>query len=189
VFAHRWAQKILPAGVCYVGSHPIAGAEKRGVEFARDDLLERSLCIVTQTDKTKKSAVTTVKNFWSSLGCSVTIMTPSRHDKIFADVSHVPHIVAAALTNATDENELEFAGRGFIDSSRIAMGPANIWTDVFLTNSANTKKGIEKVITELKKLRYAIEKQNGKRIEALLESAQSKRTAMIQRKMRRKEPI
>ncbi len=64
-------------------------------------------------------------------------MRPAEHDKIFANVSHLPHITAAALINANNSEELKFAGKGFIDTSRIASGPANIWADVLLTNANN----------------------------------------------------
>ena len=92
-------RKILPKTVFYVGSHPIAGSEQRGVEFARDDLFIQSLCIVTTTNKTDKQAVQAVKKFWSTLGCRVKLMPPKQHDKILANVSHLPHIAAAALIN------------------------------------------------------------------------------------------
>jgi prephenate dehydrogenase len=118
VLAHRWAANRLSKTTHYVGSHPIAGSEQRGVEFARDDLFEQTSCILTATKKTNRKAVQTLKRFWSSLGCSVKLMTPAEHDRILANVSHVPHTVAAALMNASDSEELKFAGKGFIDASR-----------------------------------------------------------------------
>jgi prephenate dehydrogenase len=160
VLPHRWAAKKLPKRVHYVGSHPIAGSEQRGVEFARDDLFEGAMCILTTTKKTNRQAVQTLKKFWSKLGCYVKTMTPAEHDRIFANVSHLPHITAAALINANNNEELKFAGKGFMDTSRIASGPANIWADVLLTNANNTTKGIDKIIAELVKLKKAIKKEN-----------------------------
>ena len=130
VLPHRWAAKYLPKGVYYVGSHPIAGSEQRGVEFARDDLFERAACILTKTKNTRNASLQVLKRFWSSLGCCVKLMTPAEHDRVFASISHLPHITAAALINASKTEELKFAGKGFIDTSRIASGPANIWADV-----------------------------------------------------------
>jgi len=189
VLPHRWAAKRRPRTVHDVGSHPIAGSEQRGVEFARDDLFDQAACILTRTEKSNNRAVQTLKKFWSELGCSVKLMRPADHDRIFANVSHLPHIVAAALINANDAKELKFAGRGFMDTSRIASGPANIWADVLLTNADNSTKGIDKVIAELLKLKKAIKNDNEREIEKLLEAARVKRAALIKGKMRKKELI
>lgn len=189
VLVHRWATKRLPKRAYYVGSHPIAGSEQRGIESARDDLFERTTCILTVTQKTNRKAVQTLKRFWSSLGCSVKLMTPAEHDRILANVSHVPHIVAAALMNAGDSEELKLAGKGFIDASRVASGPANIWADVLLTNANNTSKGIDKITAELAGFKKAITTQNRRQVEKLLEKAKDKREALIKYKTKRKESI
>jgi len=189
VLPHRWAAKYLPKGVHYAGSHPIAGSEQRGVEFARDDLFERALCILTKTKNTHAASVQVLKRFWSSLGCCVKLMTPAEHDRVFASISHLPHITAAALINASRKKELKFAGRGFIDTSRIASGPANIWADVLATNAKNSIKGIERIIAELEKLKNAIGSADKKEIKRLLEAARNKRAALIKYKMKREEII
>lgn len=189
VLPHRWAAKKLPKTIHYVGSHPIAGSEQRGIEFARDDLFEQALCILTTTKKTNRQAVQTLKRFWSELGCCVKLMRPAEHDRIFASVSHLPHTVAAALINASSAKELTFAGKGFMDTSRIASGPANIWADVLATNANNTTRGIDKIIAELEKLKKAIKNGNKKQIEKLLETARSKRSALINYKIKKKELI
>jgi len=189
VLPHRWAAKQLPETSRYVGSHPIAGSEQRGIEFARDDLFERAVCILTTTKKTNRHAVETLKRFWSGLGCSVKLMRPAEHDRIFANVSHLPHIAAAALINANKAEELKFAGKGFIDTSRIASGPVNIWADVLATNAKNSARGIDKIIAELVKLKKAIKSGNKKQIEKLLEAARAKRAALIKYKIKKKEII
>jgi len=116
-------------------------------------------------------------------------MTPARHDRIFADVSHLPHITAAALVNASDTEELKFAGKGFMDSSRIASGPANIWADVLMTNAQNTIRGIDRLTAELTKLKKVIRAGNRKKIEKLLDAARTKRSNLVKYKMNRKELI
>ena len=189
VLPHRWAAKKLPSRVHYIGSHPIAGSEQRGVDFARDDLCDRALCILTTTSKTNRQAAKQLERFWSRLGCVVKFMKPAEHDRIFADVSHVPHVTAAALINATSGKELKFAGKGFMDTSRIASGPANIWADVLLTNIGNISKGIDKVVAELLRLKKAVNNKNRKQIEQLLKSARNKRNKLIDYKLEQKEII
>ncbi len=187
VLPHRWAARKLPKNVHYVGSHPIAGSEQRGIEFARDDLFDQAMCILTTTEKTNRQAVQTLKRFWSELGCLVKLMTPAEHDRIFANVSHLPHIMAAALINANSSEDLKFAGKGFMDTSRVASGPANIWADVLLTNANNATRGIDKVIAELTKLKKAVKDENKSEIEKLLQKARDKRATLIEYKIEKKE--
>jgi len=189
VLPHRWAAKKLPKRVHYVGSHPIAGSEQRGVEFARDDLFDQAMCILTTTDKTNRRALQVLKKFWSELGCFVKIMAPAEHDRVFANVSHLPHVMAAALINANSGEDLKYAGKGFMDTSRVASGPANIWADVLLTNTKNTSRGIDKVIAELTKLKKAIGNENKSEIEKLLKKARNKRAVLIDYKLKKKEII
>lgn len=189
VLPHRWAAKRLPERVHYVGSHPIAGSEQRGVEFARDDLFDQAMCILTTTDKTNRRALQVLKKFWSELGCFVKIMAPAEHDRVFANVSHLPHVLAAALINANSGEDLKFAGKGFMDTSRVASGPANIWADVLLTNTKNTSRGIDNVIAELTKLKKAIRDENKSEIEKLLKKARNKRAVLIDYKLKKKEII
>jgi prephenate dehydrogenase len=189
VFPHRWAVNNLPKDVHYVGSHPIVGSEQRGIEFARDDLFDRAICILTASEKTNRQAVQILKRFWSGIGCFVRVMKPADHDKVFANVSHLPHMLAAALINANNGKDLKFAGKGFMDTSRVASGPANIWADILLTNASNATRGIENVVTELKKFQKAIKNENKREIEKLLEKARSKRAELINYKIKKKEII
>jgi prephenate dehydrogenase len=187
VLSHRWASKRFGKSVHYVGSHPIAGSEQRGVEFARDDLFDQAICVVTATKSSDKKSVKKLGDFWTALGARVTRMTPSVHDRIFANISHVPHLAAAALLNSNRDDELAFAGSGFMDTSRIASGPANIWTDIALSNSVNLGRGIDRLIAELNKLKAAIKAGDQKKVEMLLEKARARRAGLINRKLKRKE--
>ena len=98
-------------------------------------------------------------------------------------------MIAAALINANSNEDLKFAGKGFMDTSRIASGPTNIWADVLLTNTKNTSRGIDKVIAELTKLKKAIKGKNKAEIEKLLERARDKRATLIKYKIKKKEMI
>ena len=187
VLAHKWAAKSFGEKVHYVGSHPIAGSEQRGVDFARDDLFENSDCILTKTEKTNSTAMHTLKDFWSMLGCKVQLMSPAEHDKILSNISHLPHMLAAGLVNASDKEELKLAGLGFIDTSRIASGPANVWADILVTNSGNCGRAIDRFIKELQKLQKAVKSENKEQIEKLLDAAKNKREGLIKYKFRKKE--
>jgi len=104
----KWAKQVFGVKNIYVGSHPIAGSEKCGVEYARDDLLSGANCIITKEKSTNLEAVEILKEFWSSLGAFVKIMTPAQHDRIFGKVSHLPHLTAVALMNATGNADMPY---------------------------------------------------------------------------------
>ncbi len=187
VLPHLWAEQRLGGHVRYVGSHPVAGSEQRGVEFAREDLFDQARCILTTTPATNRDAVKTLRAFWATLGCSVRVMSPAEHDRVFANISHLPHVMAAGLVNASAEDEMLFAGKGFLDSTRIASGPPTVWTDVLLANRRNIADGLDRAIAELSKLRAAIAKGRREQIEQLLEAARSKRAKLVKYKIRKKE--
>ncbi len=187
VLPHRWAEKTLGRNVFYVGSHPVTGSEKRGVEFARDDLFVNARCILTRSPRTSSAALGRLRRLWTTLGCSVSVLTPAEHDRIFGRVSHLPHVTAAALVNSGDPKEMTYAGRGLIDTSRVASGPPSVWTDILLTNSENIAKGIDSVIKELTKIQRAIRNKNARQIEQLLAQAAKKRADLIKYKVRNKE--
>ena len=184
---HRWAAKNLPKSVFFAGSHPIAGSEKRGVEYARDDLLTTARCIVTRTAKTHANAIELLTEFWTTLGCNVISLNPTQHDRIFGLISHLPHVAAAALVNASDMEDMKFAGKGFIDTSRIASGPADVWMDIVLTNHKTIALGIDRLIRQLTAMKKAVARQDAAAIQKLLEKARVKREAMIEYKLKRRE--
>lgn len=184
---HEWAAATLPKGVHYVGSHPIAGSEKRGLEYARDDLLAGANCIVTKVRGTHSASVELLQKFWTKLGCSVEVMSPSRHDGIFGRVSHLPHITAAALVNASSSADLKFCGKGFIDTTRVSSGPANVWTDILMTNPQTCVDGIDGLIEQLKKIRNAVKSADETQVKKLLAAASDKRAKMIEYKLQQNE--
>ena len=184
---HQWAAKNLSKDVFYVGSHPIAGSEKRGLEYARDDLLAGAKCILTKIAGTNTDCVEVLDKFWSKLGCRVSLMSPQTHDRIFGMVSHLPHMTAAALVNANQWQDIQYAGRGFIDTTRVASGPSNVWSDILQTNSQNCAKGIEKLIDQLEQLLDAVKRQDAQKIEKLLDKARDKRSKLIQYKIDNQE--
>jgi prephenate dehydrogenase len=114
-------------------------------------------------------------------------MSPAEHDRVFANISHLPHVMAAGLVNASDNDDMRFAGKGFLDSTRISSGPASIWTDVLLANRANVADGLDRAIAELSKLQMAIREGEREQITELLEAARRKRAALVKYKIKKKE--
>ncbi len=181
----RWAKKIFKKDVCYIGSHPIAGSEQRGVEFARDDLFAGAVCILTPDKDSEPAKLKVLSDFWAKRDCEIAVLGAAEHDRIFCNVSHLPHITAAALVNASSAEELKFAGKGFVDTSRIASGPENIWADILCSNSSNCTRAIDRLIRELKRIQQAVKAQDKDRIEKLLAKARGKRSELIRYKLKK----
>jgi hypothetical protein len=103
-------------------SHPLAGSEKCGVEFARADLFDARVVVVTPSRRTSADDAQAVADFWSGLGASVLMMSPEAHDKALAATSHLPHLVASALAAKTTSADLPLTASGWRDVTRIAAG-------------------------------------------------------------------
>jgi len=136
----RDIEGLLPAHVHYIGGHPIAGSDRSGIDSSNADLFKNAKCIVTPTEKSDADALNIVTDIWKSLGSEVIMMDPATHDRIYAAVSHLPHVIAYALMNTVsdiDPEYLEFCGQGFKDTTRIASSSPEMWRDICLLNREN----------------------------------------------------
>lgn len=181
------AGKLLPKNTHFVGAHPIAGSEKRGPEYARADLYDGALCILTPTAATDADALDTVTTFWQTLGMRVRTMTPAAHDRLLAQVSHLPHMMAAALVNSVPQKALTSAGTGFLDTTRIASGDPQLWHDIGSSNADYLAKELERMETHLARLRQAIQNNDSKAIRRILQQAKEKRDWLVRYKVEHKE--
>jgi prephenate dehydrogenase len=123
--------------LAFVGSHPMAGSEQAGYRVARPDLFRGATVIVTPTETTELAALKKTTEFWEALGACVSSLDPETHDRTVAAISHLPHLIACALVDGAARAEpaaLEFAARGFRDTTRIAAGDPDMWAEIFLAN-------------------------------------------------------
>jgi prephenate dehydrogenase len=122
------------AGASFVGGHPMAGSERSGFEASDPDLFEGRVALVTPTADTPNAAAAAVTALWEGLGSTVRRLSPEVHDHLVAQISHVPHLAAYALVSAADGEALLLAGRGFVDTTRIAASAEVLWSDIFREN-------------------------------------------------------
>jgi prephenate dehydrogenase len=123
--------------LAFVGSHPMAGSEQAGYRVARPELFRGATVIVTPTETTELAALKETTEFWEALGARVSSLDPETHDRTVAAISHLPHLIACALVDGAARAEpaaLEFAARGFRDTTRIAAGDPDMWAEIFLAN-------------------------------------------------------
>ena len=172
------AERILPPRVRFVGSHPMAGSEKRGVQYASADLFQGAVCITTPTPRTDRSALEEVESFWRLLGMDVTRLSPEEHDRRLADISHLPHAVAAALVALQDDATFPLAGQGFRDATRIAAGDPPMWRDILLDNRDNLRDSIKRFRQQLDDLLARLDTDDPDAARAWLEQAATRRRAM-----------
>jgi prephenate dehydrogenase len=157
----RYARK----GFSFVGAHPLAGSEKRGVAEARADLFTGTLCILTRSKKTNPAALKEMAAFWKKAGCRIQVLSPGRHDRVTALISHLPHLAAMELVKAA-AGSLDFAASGFFDTTRIASSDAEIWTDIFLSNKKPVIRAINEYIKQLARARDLIRREDRKKLNA-----------------------
>ncbi|MSQ95709.1 MAG: prephenate dehydrogenase/arogenate dehydrogenase family protein [Gemmataceae bacterium] len=123
-----------PPGLLFVGAHPLAGSEKKGVKNAHADLFVERCTVLTPTAKTPPAAVKSVRSFWQELGARVQLMSPQEHDQALALTSHLPHLLAAALAGMLPNELHGLTATGFRDTTRVAAGDPDVWTPIFRHN-------------------------------------------------------
>jgi prephenate dehydrogenase len=184
----RDARELLPKHARFVGSHPMAGSEKRGVEFARADLFQGARCILTPDDATDPDALTSVDGFWRALGMRTTILSPVDHDRLVSDVSHLPHAIAASLVTMQEDAALPLAGKGFLDATRIAGGDGGLWRDIFLDNRDELAGSLTRFRHTLDAFIGLLEDGKGDDLARWLDDAASRRAALLAEKLREMNP-
>lgn len=169
------AQAALQSPMMFVGSHPIAGSEKKGVEHASADLFEGSVCVMTPLDETHRGAVDRVRKLWTAVGANVKMMPAADHDKAMAYVSHLPHLVAYSLMSSIPDQYLSLSGSGLRDTTRVALSTPELWSDICMANSRNIVKVIDEFTADLSLLRRAVMESDEKALAAHFKKANSKR--------------
>jgi prephenate dehydrogenase len=139
----------------FVPAHPIAGAEQSGANAAILDLYKNKRLIITPLENTDKQALATIQKFWEGIGSYVSFMDIEHHDTVLAATSHLPHILAYALTDLLGRKDetieiFKYAAGGFNDFTRIASSDPTMWLDICMANK-------EEIMPLLAELRHKLE--------------------------------
>lgn len=160
----RKCERLMPPGCFFVGGHPIAGTENTGSAASFTSLFRGKRCILTPTELTDSAAFATVSRLWQAVGANVCSMEPGHHDRIFAEISHLPHVVAYALVHAVGnadvegENVLSYTAGGFRDFTRIASSDPAMWRDIALMNREALLASIDGFSASLAELRRRVDR-------------------------------
>jgi prephenate dehydrogenase len=166
----------------FVPAHPIAGAENSGPAAARFDLYQGKKVVVAPLPENSDATLDHVKRAWALCGADIYELTPETHDRVFAAVSHLPHLLSFALVHDLAVREdadlfFTFAASGFRDFTRIAASHPEMWRDICLANRDALVEELKGYCVELNKLRVALESGNGLQLEEVFSIARATRRA------------
>jgi prephenate dehydrogenase len=161
----------------FVGAHPIAGSERKGVAHARAELFEGRACVLTPTARTPRPRLGRARTFWSLLGCRMVEMGPEDHDAALARTSHLPHAVAAALAAAVPAELLALAAGAYRDGTRVAGSDPDLWTGIFLENRRPVLDALADFQAELAAFGNALEAGDDAWIRRWWAAAQARRAS------------
>jgi prephenate dehydrogenase len=166
----------------FLGGHPMAGSELRGLSGARADLFRGSTWVLTPTDRTSPTTYSALHGILREIGANVVAVGADDHDRLVAIASHVPHLLAGSLMNEAsqvaeqDAVLLQLAAGGFRDMTRIAAGDPGIWPDILFENRDAVVQSLEALEVRLQGLRAAL-LDDGRDVilESLLSAASARR--------------
>ena len=175
-----------PRAPCFVPAHPVAGAERSGVDAARADLYRGRRVVLTPMPETAPDALARVTGFWHACGAEVSHLDAHTHDAVFALVSHLPHALAFVLVDMVArrpdaERLFGHAAGGFRDFTRIASSSPEMWRDICLANREALMAEIDAFGSGLASLRTAVAAGDGTALEETFRRARGAREAWLAR--------
>jgi prephenate dehydrogenase len=144
----------------FIGGHPMTGSEKGGWENADAHLFENAAYVLTPASNPLAHSLESLANLLQALGARIIILDPEEHDRLVAEVSHLPQLLAIALANfiarhgeGEHESRLQLTAGGFRDMTRLAASPFSIWQDILNSNRANVRQSLQEFVAVLQQLR------------------------------------
>lgn len=166
----RAARRSLPPEIYFIGGHPMAGSHRTGIEHASADIFKDAPYAVVSdnaddsTDQDFSNALNSVLDVVGRIGSRPIVITPDRHDRIVARISHAPQLISTALAVAVaksgEQESRELAGTGFADMTRLAASSWSVWEDVCRTNADEIRGALDEIIMEIESMRAALSEGN-----------------------------
>ena len=177
-------EKIHPL---FIGSHPMAGTEKKGVDSGFENLLENAKWIITPTSETNENAVNTITNLIISMECEICIASPKEHDEAVSLISHLPIFIASSLikTASREKNKSlldltqKIAATGFADSTRVGGGNPNLGLDLAINNQIQILNAIKEFKNDLNEFESLIKDKKWELLSKKLSKAMELRSKFL----------
>ena len=177
-------QLLTKSGHYFIGSHPMAGAEKQGLEHARAELLQGATVALTNEHGAPEALLGRLAQFWQALGCTTRTMTAPCHDETVARISHVPHILAALCARVAVQGHCPtedlrcLASGGFRDTTRVSSGGPAMWADILRSNAPAIRAALAQSIADLQQIERLLEEQDEQAICSWLKQAKDARESV-----------
>jgi len=173
----KTAKKYAKNKVHFIGCHPLAGSEKRGIDNANVNLFKGALCILTPLVQ-RKAEIFKIQRLWHSLGARTCILSSERHDRILAYTSHLPHALAFCLMHILPINYFVFSATGLKDTTRIAASDFLVWKDIFLSNKKEVISAVKNYQRRLNYFLRLLSRNKQRKLENFLATAKLKRDSL-----------
>ncbi len=176
----KCAEALEGTGAEFIGSHPMAGSEKIGVDYSDETLFENRPCFIVSSSRSV--SLKKVVEMWRSVGMKPYVVSACEHDRIVARISHLPHLLAGTLCVVTGENDTDlrpYAGPGFRDTTRVASGSPDIWDSIIPDNKAEIVSALRDYSCSLNELIAQIESDDGQSVGLRLRVAKKFRDGLI----------
>lgn len=171
----------LPARFDFIGGHPLAGAARGGIRYARADLFVGRPWLLTPVGDGQVAAIAQLSRFVESLGGLPHTMGVAEHDRLVAALIHLPQLTASALMHVLGERlgreGLRLAGRGVRETTRLASSPVDVWRDACGSNADEITAALDDLIVVLEALRADL--GEGARLHEVFESANAWREVLM----------
>lgn len=175
---------VLPDYIDYVPAHPMAGREKRGLDYASADVLKGANFIITPITRSTPGGIEAVKTLACDMGFGkIRTLTPEEHDRVIAYTSQLPHALAVSLINSDEEDSGtgDFIGDSFRDLTRIAEINADLWQELFIGNGKNLIAAIDMFTAQLSAIRKAVEEKDRESLVKQFEKSSARRHSLIKK--------
>ncbi|MBA3698952.1 MAG: prephenate dehydrogenase/arogenate dehydrogenase family protein [Planctomycetes bacterium] len=159
----------------FVGSHPMAGSHLQGIDHAQANLYHDCMTILTPLAETPAAPVTLVEKMWRAVGSRLCRFSPADHDRAVAEASHLPHVLAAAAASQLGATAAPLAATGFRDTTRVAGGSIDMWSDILLHNRQAVGSGLVAMREHLAQLARALAAGDETAVRAWLEAGREGR--------------
>jgi len=182
------AMATLPPGVQPIGGHPMCGKETAGFESAETGLYLNAPWVLTPLPRTSEQAIALATELAVAVGARPYRLTPARHDRLVASISHLPFLLASALVHAVgevgseDEMVWQLAAGGFRDTSRVAASDTRMFMDILMTNRHAVLEQLDRFTGQVAALRDLLGDGDEAALQAKLAISQEKRASWKQRK-------
>jgi prephenate dehydrogenase len=165
-------QDMMPEGVEFLGTHPMAGREGRGIDKAREEMFLGSYYLLTPTEKNSERALELVSDLVELLGVrKIVRLTPAEHDGLVSYTSQLPHVLASLLMNGFTESSKFLIGGSFKDATRVATINEDLWTELFLENKEHLLREMDEFEIRWFALKEAVASDDDQALRRILKQA------------------